>query len=366
MRTILRVITASVVAALVAVAAGCAISLPDGVIYPSITLAEGDPIPVTHTFTFEGAPVSITVTVDGGLYAGASAAPKTVTRFGNARENDWIEDYYPAFVDEQHHEPFYTDVLAALRAIRSERGLDDDRYAELLTVFAQSLTYQTDPVDLSPKFPVETFVEGQGDCDDKTLLLGALLAREGYDVAVLLFEPEEHVALGIRGTGEGYEGTGYEFIETTAPAFIGMVPDSFADGVTLSSTPRVLGLSGGAARYTSGDQVRAILESRQRAIDTALGLADDIERADAELSRLESEVRSARSELEALQASGRIAEYNARVGAYNALVDRYNAAAGERNALAERYNAMTEVDRIVVEGLADRVGTYARVVGMLQ
>lgn len=348
------------------VAAGCAVGFPAGVVYPSITPQTGEPIVVTHEFTFEGAPVSISVTVDGGLYAGAAAAEKTVTRFGNARENDWIEDYYPAFVDEEHQEAFYADVLAAFRAARDARALDDDRYAELLTVFAQSLTYRTDPVDLSPKFPVETFVDGDGDCDDKTLLLGALLAREGYDVAILLFEAEEHVSLGIRSTGAGYEGTGYDFVETTAPAFIGMVPDSFAGGITLTSTPRVFRIDGGTRGYGAGDQVRAILEGRRRAIEAGTSLAREIDAADAELSSLEGRVNATRAELDALRSAGRIAEYNARIDAYNALVSTYNTTAAARNALADRYNAMTEVDRLVVEGLDDRAGTYAEVTAAMR
>jgi hypothetical protein len=345
--------------------AGCGVGLPDGVIYPSITPRSGEPIDVTHEFTFEGAPTAISVRVDGGLYAGASGATKTVTRFGNARENDWIEDYYPAFVEEDHQEPFFAGALAALRAVRDARGLDADRYAELLVVFVQSLTYQTDPVDLLPKFPVETFVEGAGDCDDKSLLLAGLLAREGYDVAILLFEPEQHVALGIRSDGEGYAGTGYEFMETTAAAFVGMVPDSFAGGITLKSQPRVIRIGNGTTGYGAAGQVRAILDSRQRALDAARELAQQVTDADARLRELELEVNTERARLDALRAEGRIDEYNAGVGDYNELVSRYNAAANERNELAERYNAMTEVDRAVVQGLDDRPGTYARVTGAM-
>ncbi|MDP2299511.1 MAG: hypothetical protein U1E08_01075 [Coriobacteriia bacterium] len=358
--------TALIVLALaVLAAAGCAVGFPAGVVYPSIAPGVGEPLLITHEFTFEGAPVSITVTVDGGLYAGASAAEKTVTRFGNARENDWIEDYYPAFVNEEHQESFFADVIAAFRAVRDARGLDADRYAELLTVFAQSLTYRTDPVDLSPKFPVETFVEGDGDCDDKTLLLGALLAREGYDVAILLFEPEEHVALGIRSATDGYAGTGYDFIETTAPAFIGMVPDSFAGGITLTSTPRVFRIDGGTAAFGAGAQVAAILDGRAQAIAAGQALASEVEAADSALAELERQVAAARAELDNLKSAGMIAEYNARIDAYNALVGSYNTAASARNALAERYNALSEVDRLVVDGLDDRVGTYQRVMAAL-
>jgi len=340
---------------------GCAAGLPEGVIYPSIEPLEAAPRTVTHEFTFEGDPVSITVVVDGGLYAGAVSADKAVIRFGNAHETDWIEDYYPAFIEEPHQDPFYADVLAAFHAVRDARGLDADRYAELLAVFVQSLEYHTDPVDLSPKFPVETFVEGAGDCDDKALLLAGLLARESYDVAVLLFEPEQHVALGIRSAGGDYEDTGYAFIETTSAGFIGMEPEEVGGGGTLRSEPRVFRIGSGTTPYTADDEVQIILDARERAIAEAERLVLLIEEADASLSSLESETAAFRKELDQLKAAGDITAYNAAVPAYNELVQRYNAAVADRNELVARHNEYAELERVIVEGLDDRSGVSAAV-----
>jgi len=355
--------TFAIVALLLAIMVGCTSGLPEGVIYPSITPDESVAydIPVSATFTFEGEPVTIEVAVDGALYEGAVRAEKSVTRFGNARENDWIEDYFPAFVQEVHQDPFFDALLAELRTVRDARGLDGDRYAELLTVFAQSIEYRTDPVDLEPKFPVETFVDGGGDCDDKTLLLAGLLSREGYDVAILLFETEKHVALGIRSEEFDYGDTGYAYTETTAEGFVGMVPDQFADGVELTSDPRVFKIGTGKLRYTAGDEVRTILEGRERAIEQAGVLAEQIEAADHELQALEADVQQTRNTLDALRASGDVEGYNDLVPEFNDQVDRYNAAAENRNALAERHNALANIDRIIVEGLDDRLGTHAAV-----
>ncbi len=356
-----------IAALLIALLAGCAAGLPEGVIYPHINLDESvtDDIPVSHTFTFEGQPVTLDVTVDGALYAGAVAAEKSVTRFGNARENDWIEDYWPAFVEEKHQDAFFESVLAATRQVRDSRGLDADRYAELLTVFAQSLTYKTDPVDLQPKFPVETFVDGEGDCDDKTLLLAGLLEREGYDVAVLMFEPEKHVSLGVRSADIPYRDTGYAFTETTAAGFIGMVPDSLAGGITLTSEPRVFKIGDGTAAYTAGAEVKAILDGRTRAVAEAEALAARITQADAELAAMQAELSATQAEMDRLKAAKRTSEYNALVPSYNALVETYNALADNRNALADEHNALAELDQLIVDGLSDRPGTYAAVVAAL-
>lgn len=355
-RTVLIILALALLAS-----GGCTAGLPAGVVYPSIEPQDAEPRTVAHEFTFEGEAVTITLPVDGGLYAGAAAADKAVVRFGNARETDWVEEYYPAFVEEPHQEQFYADVLAAFRAVRDARGLDADRYAELLCAFTQQLDYHTDPVDLSPKFPVETFVDGSGDCDDKALLLAGLLAREGYDVAILLFEPEQHVAVGIRSADAGYQNTGYAFIETTTSGFIGMEPDEVGNGGPLSSQPRVFPIGSGTTPYTAGGEVQAILAAREQAVAEATRLTEFIKDADAGLTSLESDTRAAREKLEALKSAGDISAYNAAIPAYNELVERYNQALAERNDLAAQHNAYAELERAIVEGLDDRIGVFAAV-----
>lgn len=364
MRGHARIAVVSAMLVLVIGMAGCTggpIGLPTGVVYPKITPVDSaaGTLTVTYEFTFEGAPHSISVDVDGAVYAGADAAEKSVTRFGNARENDWIEDYYPAFVQEAHQDAFYEALLAQFRALRSTLGLDADRYVELLTVFAQSIEYRTDPVDLSPKFPIETFVDKNGDCDDKTLLLGGLLSREGYDVAVLLFEPEQHVALGIASTGDGYRGTGYDLVETTAPGFVGMVPDGLGGGIDLVSEPRVFRLDGGTTAYGASEAVAYILERDARLEATIVELGQAIAEKDTELQQLEAEASSLKTRLDSLSAAGDTAAYNALVPEYNAAADAYNATVAERNALAARHNEAVEARAYIYDHLDDRVGVLA-------
>ncbi|MHB8762517.1 MAG: hypothetical protein ACYC6J_09110 [Coriobacteriia bacterium] len=338
-------------------------ALPDAVVYPSVTPADdiAYDIPVRLSFSFEGVPVTVDVSVGGALYEGAARADKTVTRFGNAREDDWIDDYFPAFVDERHHGPFYDSLLAELRRVRDERGLDADRYAELLTVFAQSIIYTTDPDELEPKFPVETFVEATGDCDDKALLLAGLLSREGYDVAIFLFEPEKHVALGIRCDELDYRGTGYAYTETTADGFIGMVPEQFSGGMALMSHPLVFKVGVGARPYTAGGQVRAILEGCEWAATEAAQLADEIAHLDETLRRIQADVRGRQRELDRLGISGEASAYTLVSRSLHELIDHYNDMVRRRNELADRHNGLARIDRIVAEGLDDRLGTYAAV-----
>jgi len=343
--------------------AGCSadgtLRLPTSVVYPSITPVEGAAEQtVTHTFSFEGKPRAITVIVDGPLLAGARSAEKSVIRFGRARENDWIEDYYPAFVFDRHLDPFFAALIAQLRTIRDADGLDADRYVELMTTFVQSIEYQVDPGDLSPKFPVETFADQNGDCDDKALLLGGLLAREGYDVAVLLFAPEEHVALGIRANGLGYRDTGYAYIETTIQGYVGVPPDSIGDGRLLESTPQILPLEGGDAAYAAADTVAAITQAADDLETRITALAGEIADADARLRGLKADVDMLKSSMDGLSASGDTAGYNALVPRYNAAVEAYNNAIADRNEIAARHNVAVQTHTYIREHLDDRYGTF--------
>jgi hypothetical protein len=75
------------------------------------------------------------------------------------------------------------------------------------------------------------------------MLLAALLYREGYGVALLHFEEERHVALGLETDGEGFKGTGHIFVETTGFAYVSEVPESFVglddEDIVLESVPFV-------------------------------------------------------------------------------------------------------------------------------
>ena len=105
--------------------------------------------------------------------------------------------------------------------------LDDDEYLELMAVAVQSLPYDTDGTLTAPKFPIETYVDGRGDCDDKSLLLAALLAREGYSVALFYFKPEAHMALGVKGYQCDYKDTATVTLRPRTSPWWGSPPGSW-------------------------------------------------------------------------------------------------------------------------------------------
>ncbi|MBS3956856.1 MAG: hypothetical protein KGZ40_04945 [Clostridiales bacterium] len=334
--------------------------LSAGVIYPSITpdMTAAGTRAVSHTFRFEGRERTISVAVAESLYQGARSSTKSAVRFGGSGSGEWIDEYYPAFIWDTEQDPFFSDLLAPLRDIRTSETLDLDRYAELLVAFVQSFEYRTGPDELEPKFPVETFADRSGDCDDKALLLAGLLAREGYDVAIMLFEPEQHVAVGVRTKGPCYRGTGYAFIETTSPGYIGMVPSELDGGITLESAPRVIPIGEGTVAYESGHEVAAILALLANADERITELRDAVSRADTEIAAARSHVDAEQARLESLRAGGRLDEHDAGVSAYNSLVSEFNASVETRNAIANDFNRWVEIQALIVDSAHDRPAAY--------
>ncbi len=220
-----------------------------------------------YTFPFQSGKVTLTSPVDPAVYVGAKTADKETGVRGNVSEEIWLKETYLAMVNDPAQDVFYLDLVTALRTIRNRQHLSDDEYLELITVFVQSIPYETTSQN-PPKFPVETYTEKSGDCDDKSLLLAGLLSREGYNVSLLSFAPESHMAVGVVCPGGEYRQTGYAFIETTNFSFPGVPSRILGTGIFLQSNPQVIRIGNGTITYKSCneslylDSVVALSEQR--------------------------------------------------------------------------------------------------------
>ena len=105
--------------------------------------------------------------------------------------------------------------------------------------FVQSLPYTLDDVttgyDEFRRYAIETLIEGGGDCEDTTILVGAILRGLG-EKTVLIVTPG-HIALGVSGNFTGtsvtYNGTEYYYCETTGTGWtVGDLPASSGTTVT--------------------------------------------------------------------------------------------------------------------------------------
>jgi len=67
--------------------------------------------------------------------------------------------------------------------LRAASGGDAELYANLALQLVHELSYRP---TLYTKYPLETLVEGSGDCDNLAVLLASILAAGGYDTLVVL------------------------------------------------------------------------------------------------------------------------------------------------------------------------------------
>lgn len=327
--------------------------------YPSITptAARGTQA-VKIAWTFEGEPTAVEFTVDTAVLEGARSADKSASIPADWQPSDWEPGYYRAFESDPALDGFYAHLLTSLERVRSQRALDADRYAELIISMVQSLEYQTD--NKPPKFPVETAADLAGDCDDKVILAAGLLSRAGYEVSLLSFDAESHMALGIGTNGSTFSSTGLAMVELTVDSMVGWYNAPGAaktpSGNPIGTVPLTISIGTGASVYGAGAQVDKIRTAFDRANDTVDKLEPKIDQAKAKVDSLESQVASLDQQLNELAAAGDIEKYNSLVADYKALVGRYQAAVDSYNGLVvEQRTAATRFNDIL-GGQSDRVG----------
>lgn len=174
---------------------------------------------IEDTFEFQNRDIIIKYHVDKKLYAAAKNSDKLGHVSSDTPYIEYSTEYFKAFIEKNHMDNVYEAILYGLRDIRDRLSLDDDKYAELITAYVQSIPYENDTE--TNKFPIETVYDNTGDCADKTFLLAGLLLNEGYDVA--LFECDTHIMPGIKTSSDsgGYNNSKYTLIETTIISPIG-------------------------------------------------------------------------------------------------------------------------------------------------
>ena len=223
--------------------------------FPFIVPVDGPEVsPAEFSFTFHGVDFTVQAEVDSRIYHGAVSARRGFLLATDATAQqrlEAIEAYYNKLAFDPEMDGAIDSLLEDLRPIRDSLELNDDEYVDMLARFVQSIGYDENRgyVDVGghdakalgdPRMPVQILVDGIGDCDEKVILLAALLNREGFATAALYFEEEQHMSLGIRSSGEGFAGTGYDFIETTGLTYVSEVPTEFVGGIVLRNDPELL------------------------------------------------------------------------------------------------------------------------------
>lgn len=326
-------------------------------IVPDSTSPQSAPEIISHQFPFENTTVHLKIIVNTTIYTGAKQSEKATTVYGNVSEAIWIAESYRSMIQDPAQDGLYDALIAETEKVRLRQKLSDDEYLELLTVYVQSLKYQTreeNPV----KFPIETVVDRAGDCDDKSLLLAGLLSRQGYPVVLLRFGPESHMAVGVGSDNYLYKETGYAFVETTNYSFVGVPTARLGGNLTLYSDPLLIPVSNGTKLYRSGSTTRYIQDMYESSDRQAKEIQPQIKSMAADLTIQQEKIARLETRMQDLKTSGNTGSYNAQVPLHNALVSDYNAMLDTYRKLFARYEKYVLVHNYILEHMYDRTGVF--------
>jgi hypothetical protein len=135
-------------------------------------------------------------------------------------------------------------IVEKLQAFSKIEGFTEVQRVSLVVSFVQSIPYTDDLIttgyDEYPRYPLETLIDGGGDCEDTSILASSLLKLMGFDTVLLSYP--NHMAVGISVTnisGSYYSSDGkhYYYVETTGKNWkIGEIPPEYKDlSVTILS-----------------------------------------------------------------------------------------------------------------------------------
>lgn len=189
-----------------------------------------------QTFTFEWHDEtykmqSITVDIDMDAYERCFNEPRVMGYFGR------YDSYY---IKDEDNVALINAITKEFIKLQEEKGWSDMRTVKEIINFSQDcVTYEYDSdgkgVVEYPKYPIETLVEGKGDCEDSAMVMAAITKRYGVETALLVCPGHMTVALaldGVKGTYFEMNGMNYYYVEATG---YGYEPGDVPQGVDLST-----------------------------------------------------------------------------------------------------------------------------------
>ena len=145
-------------------------------------------------------------------------------------------DDWSIYVTHPYDDDYIDVIIRKFNNIAIDRGYTEIQKVNLVISFVQNLPYTSDSVTTSfdeyPRFPLETLVDGGGDCEDSAILTAALMDAMSYPIVLLGLPGHMAVGIGISGTGSyyEYEGEEYYYLETTGTGWeLGEIPVDYED-----------------------------------------------------------------------------------------------------------------------------------------
>ena len=209
----------------------------------------------TYSFDVEKETYSIELTLEERLFNYFEKQPKVYTYTSRELPEDWEVDYYNMFVDNRNDKSLINDILYQLNDLKTD--MSENELLNFVVNFVQGgLAYDWDSYfDVTDElsYPYETLFSKKGVCSDKSLVLGKLLAKLGYEAVFLTFAKANHMAVGVRvPDGYGNFGTKYAYIETTNYSSIGRIPKQFVGGIKIEEPPLIIPIENDGQKVFEG------------------------------------------------------------------------------------------------------------------
>lgn len=177
----------------------------------------------TYSWNYEGCSQSFTLTI-----------PKEYYNY--YRNKPHSGKNYDTYALSEYDRKFLGMMVDSFKEQGVKNGFTADQNVLNVISFVQAMPYTSDNVttgyDEYPRYPVETLVDGGGDCEDSAILAAAILSEMGY--GTILIGLPNHMALGVKGsenipgTYYEYNGSRYYYVETTSSGYqLGEIPDEF-------------------------------------------------------------------------------------------------------------------------------------------
>jgi hypothetical protein len=201
-------------------------------------LGASDVIQRTYTWDYAGQTWSFEYTFPAYEYHLQSSLARTL-------------DYtiYGVYITDPLDDAILRDFVSKLEMMAG--GLDVWQRLNLLVTLVQSIPYASESCEY-PRYPLEMLIDGQGDCEDAAILTAALVQYMGFDVVLLAFLLEHHMAVGIRvlpprhQTRESYAWNKalYFYVEPTSPGWeIGERPAMYQSQPVIIGLPSIVAAS---------------------------------------------------------------------------------------------------------------------------
>ena len=176
-----------------------------------------DPKIVTMSFMYDGNMCNVDYIVYKGLNDYLASLTRNITYYDDPPTT---KDFIIRDLDQNHQKI----VLMSLVNYIANFTEDKDDQARIAVSMVQNIPYDDIGLEsglLNSKYPYEIVYTQTGVCGGKSVLLTFLLRELGFSVVIFEYEQDSHRAVGIKCPYEyGYNGTGYCFVETTAPSII--------------------------------------------------------------------------------------------------------------------------------------------------